>query len=340
MVKKSLPKLGSKKKKQKEQLPTRITNDTVAEHRERILAGGRRHKYPIQYTRHRLIWNTILISLGALVVAAGGLWVQLYVVQDTSNFAYRITRVLPLPVASIDGRQVAYSDYLLYHRSTMAVLDDRGRIDADKGGVGRDQIQFQKRQAIDRAAQDTYAQKILSERNLSVSDEEVQALVENQQKASGLSEDAYAAVIQDRLHWSMDEYRLAMQRALVRQAAAFAIDSEAEQVKQEVEKLLGEKKTFDQVAKQLGNKVQNVKPVTVARDNSDGLSSIVATMKEGEVSSATKTLASDGYYFIQRFASDEGSLRYAYLRVPLTAFKQQFETLKQNDRLKYYIDVK
>ena len=34
-----------------EESSSRITADTVAEHREKILAGGRKFKYPIQYTQ-------------------------------------------------------------------------------------------------------------------------------------------------------------------------------------------------------------------------------------------------------------------------------------------------
>ena len=42
-----LKKTTKGKKKDKRSLPSRITNDTVAEHREKVLAGGRKHKYPI-----------------------------------------------------------------------------------------------------------------------------------------------------------------------------------------------------------------------------------------------------------------------------------------------------
>ena len=47
-------------KKQPAPAASRITNETIAEHREQILAGGRRFKYPIQYTKHKLIINTAL----------------------------------------------------------------------------------------------------------------------------------------------------------------------------------------------------------------------------------------------------------------------------------------
>ena len=56
-----MKKLRRKKRSAEAEQPSRITNETVAEHRERILAGGRRFKYPVQYARHRLVINTIII---------------------------------------------------------------------------------------------------------------------------------------------------------------------------------------------------------------------------------------------------------------------------------------
>ena len=61
--------LNRKDKKQPKELPKRITNDTVAQHREKVLAAGRKHKYPIQYTKRRLVWITMLVSVVILIVS-------------------------------------------------------------------------------------------------------------------------------------------------------------------------------------------------------------------------------------------------------------------------------
>jgi hypothetical protein len=107
----------------------RITNETVAEHREKVLAGGRRFKYPVQYAKHRLVINTIIISLVALIAITVVVWWQLYPTQNTSSFFYRITRVIPLPVASVDGHPVPYSDYLAGFRSQEHYLQYKEGVD-------------------------------------------------------------------------------------------------------------------------------------------------------------------------------------------------------------------
>ena len=52
-MKKILNKLRKPSARKQAVAPARITNDTVAEHRQRVIAGGRKFKYPIQYARHK-----------------------------------------------------------------------------------------------------------------------------------------------------------------------------------------------------------------------------------------------------------------------------------------------
>ena len=128
MKKKLLIKRLGRKQKEEKEAPSRITNETVAEHRERILAGGRKFKYPVQYARHRLVINAILVTLAALVLLAVIGWWQLYLVQNSSAFMYRITRILPVPVASVDGEYVPYRDYLVQYRGSEYYLSKYGEV--------------------------------------------------------------------------------------------------------------------------------------------------------------------------------------------------------------------
>jgi hypothetical protein len=152
--------LNRKDKKQPKKLPTRITNDTVAQHREKVLAAGRKHKYPIQYTKRRLVWITMFVSVAILAIFVGLGWAQLYLWKDTSDIAYRITKILPLPVANIDGENANYSDYLLYHRSSLAVLQTQGQSDQ------KDKVKFYQNQSINKALEVAYAKRLARENNI------------------------------------------------------------------------------------------------------------------------------------------------------------------------------
>ena len=328
-----------RKKKGAEKLPARITNDTVAAHREHVLAGGRKLKYPLQYTKHTLVRNTILISLGALIAFAALIWLQLYVWRDTGEWAYRVTRVVPLPVAQIDGEYVRYSDYLLYHRSTVAVLQNQGRSGDD---LSNDQMHFQQQQAMDRALEDAYARKVARERGITlVSNEQADERIAEQRKESGLSEGSYAAAINDHLHWTMDELREAMKHTILRQDVAFAVDDAALKLSETVAQRLQNGEGLQSIAAELGAAVEYQENVVVSKDNSDGgLSVAAAKLEVGTVSQATKTLAGDGYYFIVRHASSDDVVGYSYLRVPLTAFKKDFMAMKDGTHTNVFINLK
>ena len=55
----------NKVRRKKVDVPIRITNDTIDVHREHVLSGGRKFKYPMQYAKHKLVYNALII-LGQL----------------------------------------------------------------------------------------------------------------------------------------------------------------------------------------------------------------------------------------------------------------------------------
>src|SRR5680860_1756935 len=123
IVKENMKKLIKKLRRRKTSPPpTRITSETIEQHREHILAGGRKFKYPIQYARHKLVINAIIISVVTIVIVLAVGWWQLYPGQNTSDFMYRVTRILPVPVANVDGQPVLYSDYLMRYLSQVHYL--------------------------------------------------------------------------------------------------------------------------------------------------------------------------------------------------------------------------
>lgn len=328
-----------RKKQPVEKLPTRITNDTVAEHREKVLAGGRKLKYPLQYTRNRLIRNTILISLGALITLSALLWVQLYLLKDTSDFAYRITKAIPLPAAKIDGEFVRYSDYLIYHRTTVAVLESQNGA-GDNSATSNDRLKFHKQQALNRALEGAYANKLAKEQGIKITDQQVTELINQQRQASGLSEDAYAAAVSDRLNWTIEELRLTMRSALVRREVAFNVDKQAAELSSEVNTSLMAGKSMDDVAKEFAGKVEYQTDILVPVGNSDGgLSEAAEAMDVGKISGAKRTLAGDGYYFVKRQESQDGFIGYSYIKVPLTTFAKDFESIKNSNRTNQYIKL-
>lgn len=341
-----------KRAKKEPAAPSRITNETVAEHREQILAGGRKFKYPHQYERHKVVFNVIIIALVTMVLLGVIIWWQLYPAQNTSTFFYRVTRILPVPVASVDGTQVRYSDYLMSFSGSQHYLEQSERLNLNSAD-GKRQIEFIKRQALDGAIADAYAAKVAREKSITVTDKQVSDVINaSLTTVSGrISQDIYDDSTLSTLGYSAGEYRQIIRRSLVRQEVAYAIDDKANNAKKAAEALLAAnpKPALADVAKQLQDKGYAVQLGStgslVPKTNHDGgVTQQAAKLKTGEFStffrSSDGSFERNGYYVVQLVESNDKQVSYNYIRIPLTVLNEQLKTLAKNDKIQEYIDVK
>lgn len=342
-----MKKLLLKRRTAKKEIPTRITNETVAEHRERILAGGRRFKYPMQYARHRLVVTTIVITLVAFLLILVVGWWQLYPVQNTSTFFYRVTRVVPLPVASVDGESVSYGDYLMYYNSSAHYLKQSEQLNLNSK-TGQRQNAHIKRKSLDIAIANAYAQKLARELDINVSQDRVDQVTDDDRNTSTgrISQETYDASALNILGWTPSEYRHDTKNRLIRQDVAYAIDTSAKQQQEKASQAIQKDKAIDldALAKALGGegdaKVTAGVSGLVPQTNQDGgLATTAVTLQPGGISSPIRTSAGDGYYFVKLIEKTPTQVSYAYLHVPLTEFNKRLATLKKENKIKEYINI-
>lgn len=323
--------------------PSRITNDTVAEHREQILSGAKRFKYPLQYARHKLVINTVIISIATIVALLFVGWMSLYVFQTTSDFMYRVTRVIDVPAGYVDGAKISYSDYLMRYRSSIYYLEKKEQVSltSDEGKIQQALIQ---NRALDDAIADAYARKLADEMNITVSDEELEAFLKLQRQSSDgeVSTQTYDAVVLDYYNWTPDEYRDATKSRLLRQKVAYAVDTDALATAERVGARLGESDDLQAIAKELGESVTYGASGLVPNANQDGgLAQAAAAQDKGVVSSMITSTTGDGYYYVRTLEKTDSQVKYDYIFVPVSAFDDQLEQKKSSDdTLKLYIDRK
>lgn len=336
-----------KRKKQVVETPTRITNETVAEHREQILAGGRKFKYPHQYEKHRLVFNVIIISIVTLILLTLISWWQLYPVQNTSTFFYRVTRIVPVPVAVVDGKQVRYSDYLMTLKGSLHYLEQSERLNLATED-GKRQTEYVKRQALDGAIADSYAMKIANEEGIVVTPEEVTNVIEGSlNTVSGrISQDVYDDSTFSTLGYTSDEYRDIIRRSLIRQKVAYKIDTKATAAKNAAEALIADKPklSLGDVAKTLQDQgYTNVQvgssgfvPVT---NHDGGLTQAAGKLTVDGRSDFIQSTTGDGYYLVELTDKDDRQLSYNFIKIPLTALTDRLKGLAKNNKITEYIDV-
>ena len=154
--------------------------EKVDERREEVLAKGRKFKYPVQWTRHRVVIIAIIVALAVMTLLVVGGWAALYRFGMTDSLLFNMTKVVPLKVAKVDGEDVKFSDYLMLYRSSMTSAERQsgGQLGGDLSSL---EEQY-KRAALDKAEEYVYALKLALEMGIDVSDEEVAAEFERHLK--------------------------------------------------------------------------------------------------------------------------------------------------------------
>jgi hypothetical protein len=333
-------------KKHPQEPAGRITNDTLAEHREKVLAGGRKFKYPVQYQRHKLVINAVIIGVTALVILISVGWYLLYKAQNTSEFMYRVTKVVPVPVAMVDGEPVRYSDYLMQYRSQVHYLTEKEQIDTNSED-GKRQLEYVKTQSMNEAIADAYASKIAREQNIEVTNAELETFLKQQRQASDgeVSEATYNSVIRDYYGWSPEEYRDAMKHKLLRQKVGFAVDTKATELSDTLKQTItAENSDLQKIATDINAtadpKVQYTPPTAVPLSNRDGgLALAAAKLSPGQVSNTVTTTSGAGYYYVKLIDKNDTQLRYEYIFVPLSEFSAKLQQLRKDNKISEYISV-
>lgn len=344
-----MKKLSIKKLRRKKEnvAPSRITNETVAEHREKILAGGRKFKYPIQYTRHRLVINALLVIMAAAALSVVVGWWQLYLMQNSSTFMYRVTRIIPVPVAVVNGEQVKYSDYLVQYRGSEYYLRKYDEIEISSTD-GQRQLEYIKRESLNKAIAYTYARQVARQKGISITGADIDQVVDQQRNTANgrISQETYDASSQMIYGWSSSDYRLAIEQGIMRTRVAFALDEDARKQTEKATPLVASTGgDFVKVAEQLAS-MPGGKPVVgqTGLVSSTGVSgglqvALVAKLEKGQVSGLLQSGTDDGYYYVKVLDKNDTQVSFAYLHIPLTQFTKELDVLKKDGKVTEYISI-
>lgn len=347
-VKVKIPSIKRLRRQETEQAPSRITNETVAEHRERILAGGRKFKYPVQYAKHKLVFNAIIITVGVIIVAALIGWWQLYPAQNTSALMYRITRIIPVPVAVVNGEQVPYRDYLLQYRVSEYYHEKFGEIKLSTPD-GKRLLNYDKRQSLNNAEQVAYARQLSRQLSVTVSKEDIDNHIDRERNMMNgrATQETYDASIKMYLGQTTEDYRLSVENGILKRKVAFALDKDAEaQAKRAKELTDATGADFGKVAEQLSGS-KGAKAVIGQSGMIDTTSRYgglrvdeIAKLDVGAVSGILRSSTTDdGYYIVKVMNKSDTQIDFAYIHVPLSKFEADFAALKKNGKITEYIKL-
>lgn len=330
-------KLFSKKETKKTE------EEKIEARREEVLAAGRKFKYPLQWTRHRVVINTILIALVVSTMVVTGVWLALYRIGMTDDLLFNVTKVVPLSVASVDGEGVRFSDYLMFYRSSMISIERQSGSQFDEESFEELKTEY-KRAALTEAEKYTYALKLARELDISVTQDEVNTEFDRHLKIGEVdrSEEGFLKIIRDNFGLSKDEYERMLYLTLVKEKVEMTIDEKANKVSGQVEKILAENgNDYHNVVEQLGDEIVYEETGGLVDDkNIDGGRAAEAMKLEPDQSSGKFVSANgDGYYFVKLVKKTDSEVDFASIKVPFKEFSKRFDGLKEEGKISEYINI-
>lgn len=213
----------------------RITNETVAEHREEVLSGARKYIYPLQHSARRvLVVSSIIFGVLAVAFLVYTL-LALYRFGTTSTFMYRVTQVVPLPIAKAGPDFVAYENYLFELRHFIHYYQTQQKVDFSSESGEQQLADFRKR-ALQDVVNNAYIKQLAKTNKVSVSDQEVKQQVDllRSQNRLGSNDDVFEDVLKEFWGWTADDFKRELKQQMLSQKVVSTLDTETQKRAQNV----------------------------------------------------------------------------------------------------------
>lgn len=327
----------------KKQDDKKTESEKMEERREEVLATGRKFKYPLQWTKHRVVVNTILVAGVVVALLTIGGWLALYRFGMTDELLYRVTQIFPVSVADVDGEKVRFSDYLMLYRSSMTSIEYQAGKFSDEESEKALIYQY-KRNALTEAESYAYAVKLARELGIEVTDDEVNAEFERHRQIGGVdrAEEGFLKIIKDNFGLSKSEYCHLIKLHLIKARVEASIDSSANEVANKIEAMLIENGgNFQKVASDLGDKVEYEETggLISSKNLDGGRANEAMKLEVGGESGKFTSVNGDGYYFVKLLEKNEAEVNFVSIKVPFTEFARRFEDLTSNSGISEYISI-
>lgn len=230
----------------------RITNETVAAHREEVLSGARKYIYPLQHSKHRVVLVSTGLFITAVVAFVSYTVISLYKLQKSSTFLYRVTQVMPLPIARTGKYFVAYENYLFELRHYVHFYETQQKLDFDSE-EGEAQLALFRQRALDKVVDTAYIKQIAQEKNITVSDAEIDAEIEVAKSQNRLGGDSkiFEDVLKDYYGWSVGDFRRTLKDKILSRKVTAALDPSAKQRAEDAYTRLAGGQDFATVAREV-----------------------------------------------------------------------------------------
>ena len=324
----------------------KITNETVAEHREEVLASARKYIYPLQHSRKKIVYTSVSILVLAVLVFFTYIGLALYKFQATSGFIYGVTQVLPLPIAKAGGRWVSYENYLFELRRYMHYYETQQQVNFSTPN-GKKQLQTYKKRAMNEVITDAYVKELARQYHVSVTEQQVNSEISmvRSQNRLGSSQQEFDAVLSDFWGWTEADFARELKQQMLQQAVVAKLDTSTYNRAQKVLALLKSGSDFATLAAQYSDDASTksnggVFPGLIAKNDPNiapQITQALFTMKPGQVSGIINT----GYTLeiVKLLQVEGGKVQAAHISFNLSSIAKYIGPLEKAHKPEYFVNV-
>jgi hypothetical protein len=206
----------------------KITNETIAEHREQVLKGARKYIYPLQHSKHRIIVITVSVMIAAIIGLLAYCSLALYKFYQYNTFIYRVTQVVPFPIAKAGDKYVSYENYLFELRHYVHYYESQQQ--RNFAGADRQQLVQFRKQALQNVIDDAYIKQLAAKHHVGVSNKEVNARLNEvrAQNRLGGNNKVFEDVLRSYWGWSINDFKRSLKTQILTEKVAAALDNQAQ----------------------------------------------------------------------------------------------------------------
>lgn len=229
----------------------RITNETIGEHREQVLSGARKYIYPLSHSKRRIVVITSGIIIATLLAFLVYCTAALYRLYQYNTFLYRVTQVVPFPIARAGSTYVNYENYLFELRHYVHYYQNHQQ---NLFG-GQAQVKQFRKQALNDVINNAYVKILADKDKVKVTGKEVDAQINavRNQNRLGSNDKVFADVLRDYWGWSITDFKRSLKEQMLAAKVVAKLDTKTQGTAASVLSQIQGGADFGQWAKQISD---------------------------------------------------------------------------------------
>lgn len=328
-----------------EEVP-RITNETISIHREDVLKGARKYIYPLSHSKNKIVIITTTLVVALVLIFFSYCTLALYKFNSTSQFLYKVTTVIPFPVARVNGHFVSYNNYLFEIQHYIHYYQTEQGVNFSSIS-GKEQLKNYEQQALDKVLNDAYINELASKDHVSVSSSQInnQINIVREQNRLGSNQAELQDVLKTYYGWSINDFKRELKTQLLAQDVVSKLDTGTHTQAQNVLNLLNNGGTFATLAEQYSDDASTKAnggqyPGTISQNNPSIPAQIMAvlfTLKPGQHSGIINTGSS--LEIVENISQHGQQIQAAHISFSFKDINTYLTPLKAKGTEKIYIKV-